>query len=99
MSKFKKPRLWSDPTGCSATKVLFDPGGRNEGQGEAIYMNTNLGWVGPVEVSERENGDPTAPETLEQAAESIAKGYELEERPRERAIAALGYGEEEDYEL
>lgn len=67
-----KPRAWSDPTGCSSTTVLYYPRG-------VIYMLTNMGWVGPMNL-ELEEG-----ETVEQAAEKIAKGYELEEVSEERA--------------
>lgn len=91
--KFKRPRAWSDPTGCSSTVVLWDPNDwSNKGLPPQIYMCTNLGWV-PVGVDEEDRED------TETVAEAMAKGYELEEVPRERAIWFAGHeGLEEDFE-
>lgn len=101
MSKFKRPRLWACHNG-SSTMVLYDPcdrGGTRVAHKEitvdkpAMYMFTNLGWVGPVDV------DLTDGETLESACEKVAKGYELVEQDRDRAIWAVGCeGREEEFE-
>ena len=83
--KWKKPRAWADPEGCSSTMVLYDPRERGgPGDSAGIYMHTNLGWLGPLE------NEPEEGETLEQVAENIAKGYKLEEVDRERAIWMAG---------
>lgn len=76
------PRAWADPEGCSSTIVLYDPR-----EGGKVFMNTNLGWVGPVDL------DLEKDETAEQAAEKIAEGYELEEVPEERARWLAGMEE------
>ncbi len=94
MSGWTCPRAWSDPSGCSSTKVLWDPCHRVPNcaapEGGSVYMHTNLGWVGPVELDLAEG------ETPEQAAQKIAEGYELEEVDRERAIWLAGFEGQED---
>jgi hypothetical protein len=91
---WKKPRAWSDPGGCSSTIVLFDPGGRSVDDEPMVFMLTNLGWIGPVELDLDEN------ETVEQAAEQIAKGYELAETDRDKAIWLTNCeGQEELFEM
>lgn len=94
MSKWKNPRAWADPTGCSSTQVLYDPSDRGEGETiPKVFMHTNMGWVGPLELDLEEG------ETVEQVAEKIGKGYELEEVDRDRAIWLVGFeGEEESFE-
>lgn len=90
---WKKPRAWSDPEGLSSTVVLYDPGHREEPLGPFIYMMTNLGWIGPVNVELSEG------ETVEQVAQRMGEGYELKEVSRERAIWLAGFGgQEEEFE-
>ncbi len=94
MGEWKKPRAWSSPDGTTSTQVLYDPRGREEGDDvPLIFMHTNMGWIGPV------NLDLDEGETVEMVAEQMGKGYELEEVDRERAIWLAGYeGQEEQFE-
>lgn len=78
-----KPRAWADPESCSSTVVLHDPR-----EGGNVFMLTNIGWIGPVDL------DLGIDETSEQAAEKIAKGYELEEVEEDRAKYLAGWPEE-----
>lgn len=86
MSKLKRPRAWSDPGGCSSTKMLYDPGVPGA-EVKHIFMHTNMGWI-PIEPDE-EIG-------LENQCESIAKAYGLTEVSRDTAIWLAGYADQED---
>lgn len=62
-------RFWRSWDGSSTAVQWFK---FDDGE-EQLYMHTNLGWLGPVDVELGEG------ETVEMVAERIAGGYELRE--------------------
>jgi len=93
VKKFRRPRAWSDPEGCSSTVVLWDPNDwSSSGYGPKIYMCTNMGWI-PLGL------DTKDPRGSEKVAEEMAENYNLKEVSRERALWFAGHeGNEDDFE-